>query len=41
LLQQPVHSSTTVISLTGLSKGAYILKVQINGITEDWKIIKN
>jgi len=41
LQQQPVHSSTTVISLTGLSKGAYILKVQINGITEDWKIIKH
>ena len=40
LLQQPVHSSTTVISLSGYSKGAYILKVQINDITEDWKIIK-
>ena len=41
LQQQPVHSTTTVISLTGYPKGAYILKVQINGRTEDWKIIKN
>jgi len=28
------------ISLVGLSKGTYILKVQINEITENWKIIK-
>jgi len=41
LQEQPVHSSTTVISLSGYSKGVYILKVQINGITEDWKIIKH
>ena len=40
LQEQPVSSATTVVSLTGLSKGTYILKVQINGITEDWKIIK-
>jgi hypothetical protein len=40
LQEQPVHSSTTIVSLAGLAKGAYILKVQINGITEDWKIIK-
>jgi len=23
-----------------LAKGTYILKVQINGITENWKVIK-
>ena len=40
LQEQPVHSATTTVSLAGLAKGAYILKVQINGITEDWKIIK-
>jgi hypothetical protein len=41
LQEQPVHSHTTEVSLAGLAHGAYILKVQINGITEDWKIIKN
>ena len=41
LQEQPVHSLTTTISLSGLPKGAYILKVQINDQTEDWKIIKN
>ncbi|MCL2291299.1 MAG: T9SS type A sorting domain-containing protein [Bacteroidetes bacterium] len=41
LQEQPVHSTTTVVSLAGLSKGSYILKVHINGVTEDWKIIKN
>jgi hypothetical protein len=40
LPEQPVHSSSTVVSLAGLAKGTYILKVQINGRTEDWKIIK-
>ena len=41
LQEQPVHSLTTTISLAGLSKGAYILKVQINSHLEDWKVIKN
>ena len=42
LLQtQPVYSATTEVLLAGLAKGAYILKVQINERTEDWKIIKN
>ena len=40
LQEQPVHSLTTTISLTGLPAGAYILKVQINEQIEDWKIIK-
>jgi len=41
LLQtHPVHSETTTISLVGLAKGTYILKVQINEKTENWKIIK-
>ena len=29
-----------IVSLAGLAKGTYILKVQINEITDDWKIIK-
>jgi hypothetical protein len=42
LLQtQPVLSNITEISLEGLAKGTYILKVQINEKTENWKIIKN
>jgi len=41
LQDHPVYSATTAISLANLSKGAYILKVQINDHTEDWKIIKN
>ena len=41
LQEQPVHSVTTEVSLAGLAKGAYILKVQINNTVEDWKIIKN
>jgi len=41
LQEQPVHSTTTTISLAGLSKGTYILKVRINDKTEDWKVIKN
>jgi len=40
LQEQPVYSSTTVVSLAGFANSVYILKVQINGITEDWKIIK-
>ena len=41
LLQtQPIHSATCEISLAGLVKGTYILKVQINEKTENWKIIK-
>jgi hypothetical protein len=41
LLQtQPLQSETTEISLSGLAKGAYILKVQVNGKTEEWKIVK-
>jgi len=41
LQEQPVHSATTIVSLASLPKGAYILKVHINSVTEDWKIIKN
>ena len=41
LQEQPVHSSMTTISLVGLAKGAYILKVRINDHTENLKIIKN
>ena len=41
LQEQPVQSATTVISLAGFPKGAYTLKVHINGRVEDWKIIKN
>jgi hypothetical protein len=40
LQEQPVHSLNTTISLAGLSKGSYILKVIINDYYEDWKIIK-
>jgi hypothetical protein len=42
LLQtQPVHDAHTIVSLSGLPKGTYILKVQVNNLTEDWKVIKN
>ena len=41
LQEQSVHSAKTVISLAGKPAGVYILKVNVNGITEDWKIIKN
>ena len=41
LQDHPVYSFTTTISLATLPRGAYILKVQINDRTEDWKIIKN
>jgi len=41
LLQtQPIHSATSEISLAGLATGSYILKVQINDTTENWKINK-
>jgi len=41
LLQtHPIQSETTTISLVGLAKSTYILKVQINEKTENWKIIK-
>ena len=40
LQEQQVHSVTTTVSLAGLAKGTYILKVYINDRTEDWKIIK-
>jgi len=40
LQEQPVHSPATSISLAGLSKGAYILKVRMNNRTESLKIIK-
>ncbi|MCL1851027.1 MAG: T9SS type A sorting domain-containing protein [Bacteroidetes bacterium] len=41
LQERPVHSVATEVSLAGLAKGAYILKVHINDRTEEWKIIKN
>jgi len=41
LQEQPVYSVTTTISLAGLAKGTYILKVYINDRTEDWKVIKH
>jgi len=41
LLQDaPVFSLSTEINLSGLSNGAYILRVFINDETEEWKIIK-
>jgi hypothetical protein len=40
LQEQAVHSSATEISLLGLAKGVYILKVNVNGRVEDWKVIK-
>jgi len=41
LQEQQVHSVTTTVSLAGLAKGTYILKVYINDRTEDWKVIKH
>jgi len=41
LQEQQIHSTTTTLSLAGMPKGVYILKVNVNGVTEDWKIIKN
>lgn len=41
LLQtHPVHAAVTTISLSDLPNGSYILKVNINNRTENWKIIK-
>jgi hypothetical protein len=40
LQEHPIYSVTTEVSLAGLARGTYILKVQINEKTEDWKIIK-
>jgi len=37
----PIQSETIIISLVGLAKGTYFLKVQINEKTENWKIVKN
>jgi len=39
--EQTVQSSTTTVSLAGMPAGSYILKVFINGKTENWKIIKH
>jgi hypothetical protein len=36
-----VHSATTAVSLAGLPKGTYMLKVNISGHSETWKIIKH
>ena len=41
LQEHPVHSPTTTVSLAGLPKGVYILKVSVNGVTEEWRVIKN
>ena len=41
LQEHPVHAAATEVSLSGLAKGTYILKVHINNQIEDWKIIKN
>jgi len=41
LQEQPVQSATTVISLAGMPNGVYVLKVNVNGKSEEWKIIKN
>jgi len=41
LQEHTVHSLTTTVSLANLPKGIYILKVNINNHTEEWKIIKN
>ena len=41
LQEHPIHSASTIISLKTLPTGVYILKVNINDRTEDWKIIKN
>jgi len=40
LQEQTVHSTTTVISLSGMPAEVYILKVRVNDSVEDWKIIK-
>ena len=40
LQEQPVSSATTTVSLAGFATGVYMLKVRMNGVTEEWKIIK-
>ena len=40
LQEQTVVSTITEVSLSGLSKGNYILKARINDCMEEWKIIK-
>jgi len=40
LQEQPVSSATTTVSLAGFPTGVYMLKVRMNDITEEWKIIK-
>ena len=40
LQDSPVYSLSTEINLSGLTNGAYILRVFINDETEEWKIIK-
>jgi len=40
LQEQPVSSATTTVSLAGFATGVYMLKVRMNDITEEWKIIK-
>ena len=41
LQEQKVNAFTTPISLSGLPKGVYILKVYLNDQTEEWKVVKN
>jgi hypothetical protein len=41
LQENVVYSMSTEVSLAGLARGSYILKVQINDRVEDWKVIKN
>jgi len=41
LLQTRLLNETEVdVSLVGLSNGAYLLRVQVNNIIENWKIVK-
>jgi hypothetical protein len=41
LLQEyPVHDATTIVSLAGQPAGTYLLKVNMNNRTENWKIMK-
>ena len=41
LQEKPVYSAATEVSLAGYAKGVYILKVNVNDRTENWKVIKN
>jgi len=40
LHEHPVFSTATEVSLVGFPKGTYILKVNVNGSVQEWKIIK-